>query len=177
MEQNFMGMNDMYQDMYKQNCNMENMPPYMYGKCMNMPCCNGYMMQYNMPNYSSRSDMYMNSYGMQMMEPLENMCGKTYKILIVCVRKTVQKIMMENMGMMPKCISKEMFNKHLNDTMCEVVKQEDEIKKCVVVDRTETEEKEDISRGFCPYCNGMLKDVVTILLINELIRGGCTNCY
>ena len=119
----------------------------------------------------------MKPYQMQKIESLENMCSQTYKMLIVKVRKTIQIIIMENMGMMPTSISKEKFNKYLNDTICEVMKQEDDIKKMVVVERDETETEEENNRDFCPYCHGLLKDTIAFLLITELIKGGCTTCY
>lgn len=157
------------------------MPPYMYGKCMekwdespNM--CSKYLNACdNMPgNYGMRTDMYHMHHNM---EPLENMCGKTYKVLIVHVHKTMHKIMMENMGVMPKAISKEKFNKEMNDMICEVMKKEEEIKKIVVVDRNENGESESTDRAFCPFCNGLLKDALGILFVTELLKGGCTFCY
>jgi len=113
----------------------------------------------------------------QNMEPLENMCGKTYKVLIVHVHKSMHKIMMENMGVMPKAISKEKFKQEMNDMICEVMKKEDEIKKIVVIDRSETGESESTDRAFCPFCNGLLRDTLSILFVTELLRGGCTFCY
>ena len=172
------------------------MPGYMYGKCMekwetppNM-CCKYMNMYDNMPiGYGMRTDMqYMpqmyhmnNMHHMhhmnQNMEPIENMCGKTYKVLIMHVHKSVHKIMMENMGTMPKTISKEKFNKEMNDMICEVMKKEDEIKKIVVVNRSETDEEESSDRAFCPFCNGLLRDTLSILFVTELLKGGCTSCY
>ena len=160
---------------------VKEMPPYMHGKCMEkwdeMPnMCSKYMnMCDNMP-YGMRGDYPMH-YMHQNMQPLENMCGKTYNVLIVHVHKKVHKIMMENMGVMPKAISKEKFNKDMNDMICEVMKNEDEIKKIVVIDRVETEDKEDRTRAFCPFCNGLLRDTLGILFVTELLRGGCTHCY
>lgn len=189
-DRNFMGFNGMMQG--NEYCtyhqpkfmkNMDNMPSYMYGKCMtmneNMPCGNYMMDGYQQMNMNNccRGDMYMNPYQMQKMEPLESMCGKSYRVFIVYVRKTVQKIVMDNMGMMPKSISKEHFNKYMNDMICEVMKQEDEIKKLVIVDRNETDEEESTDRVFCPFCHGMLRDTLALLLVTELIRGGCTSCH
>lgn len=192
-DRNFMGYGQMMQNNeycpYQQSKymkNMENMPPYMYGKCMHMNedmQCGNYMMdvcphvQHMHMNNCCRGDMYINPYQMQKMEPIETMCGKTYKVFMVHVKRTVQKIVMENMGMMPKSISKEHFHKHMNDMICEVMKQEDEIKKLVVVDRNENDLEESTDRAFCPFCNGMLKDTLTLLLVTELVRGGCTTCY
>lgn len=166
---------------------MQMMPPYMYGKCMdkwetapNMcskfmnPCDN---MPYSMRGEYPMQHMQPMSHMHQNMEPLENMCGKTYKVLIVHVHKTMHKIMMENMGVMPKAISKEKFNKEMNDMICEVMKREDEIKKIVVIDRSETSEEENTDRAFCPFCNGLLRDTLGILFVTELLRGGCTSCY
>ena len=160
------------------------MPPYMYGKCMDKwdetpNMCSKYMnVCDNMPmHYGMRTDMYHMPHMHQNMEPLENMCGKTYKILIMHVHKSMHKIMMENMGVMPKAISKEKFNKEMNDMICEVMKKEDEIKKIVMIDRSETEEQENESRAFCPFCNGLLRDTLSILFVTELLRGGCTSCY
>ena len=156
-----------------------NMPPYMYGKCMNMenlPYNNKFMpcMGNNMTNCHMRGDMYMNPYMMKNLEPIENMYGSTYKILIVYVRKVVQSIMMDNMGMMPASISKDSFNKYMNDMMCDALKNVDEIKNVMIVDRDETE---DVDRGNCPYCSSMLKDTLAILLVTELLRNGCNSCY
>ena len=159
------------------------MPPYMYGNCMekwdNTPnMCSKYMnMHDNMPMHYSMRGEYPMHHMHQNMEPIENMCGKTYKVLIVHVHKTMHKIMMENMGVMPKAISKEKFNKEMNDMICEVMKNEDEIKKIVVIDRSETEESESTDRAFCPFCNGLLRDTLGILFVTELLRGGCTFCY
>lgn len=160
---------------------MENMPPYMYGKCMNMdnmsynnkfmPC-----MENNMPNCYGRNDMYMNPYMMKNLEPIENMCGNTYKILIVYVRKTMNSIIMENMGMMPKTISKDSLNKYINDMLCDVMKNIDEIERMLLDQRSETEEEIN-DRKACPLCNSMLKDTLTILLVTELLKGGCSSCY
>ena len=167
--------------MYPKYENMEKgMPPYMYSKCMdkweekpNM-CCK-YMNMCDMP-YGMRGEYPM--YHMhQNMEPLENMCGKTYNVLIVHVHKTMHKIMMENMGVMPKAISKEKFKQEMNDMICEVMKNEEEIKKLVVIDRSETEEAENTDRAFCPFCNGLLRDTLSILFVTELLKGGCTSCY
>ena len=55
--------------------------------------------------------------------------------------------------------------------------KEDEIKKIVVVDRTETSEGENTDRAFCPFCNGLLRDTLGILFVTELLKGGCTYCY
>jgi len=57
------------------------------------------------------------------------------------------------------------------------MKKEDEIKKIVVVDRNETNEEENTDRAFCPFCNGLLRDTLSILFVTELLRGGCTHCY
>lgn len=158
------------------------MPPYMYGKYTNkweqMPdMCSKYMNMYdNMPmSYSPRGE-YMMPHINQNMEPLENMCGKTYKILVVHVHKRMHKMMMENMGVMPKGISKEKFNKEMNDMLCDIMKNEEEIKKIVVIDRSEMNE-ENTDRAFCPFCNGLLKDTLSILFVTELLKGGCTFCY
>ena len=79
--------------------------------------------------------------------------------------------------MMPKAISKEKFNKEMNEMLCEVMIHEDEIKQLVIVDRSETENSESTDRAFCPYCNGLLKDTLGILFITELLKGGCVSCY
>lgn len=163
------------------------MPPYMYGNYMDKwehkpDMCSKYLNPCdNMPGqYMMRSDMnpmYHMHYMHQNMEPVENMCGKTYKVLIVHVHKTMHKMMMENMGVMPKAISKDKFNKEMNDMICEVMKREDEIKKLVVIDRVETEEGENETRVFCPFCNGLLRDTLSILFVTELLKGGCVSCY
>ena len=159
---------------------MNNMPPYMYAKCTNMenmtynnkfmPC-----MENNIPSCYHRGDMYLNPYIMQKMEPIENMYASTYKILIVYVRKTMQGIMMDNMGMVPRAISKDSFNKYMNDMLCEAMKNIDEIKKMMIVKSNETDE--EVDRGNCQFCSSMLKDTLTFLLVTELLRGGCTSCY
>ena len=167
------------------NKQMENkMPPYMYGKCMNkweqpQNMCSKYLNPCDtmQGQYMLRGDMSQMYHINQNMEPLETMCGKTYNVLIVHVHKTMHKMMMENMGMMPKAISKDKFNKELNDMICEVMKKEDEIKKIVVIDRVENEDGEAENRAFCPFCNGLLKDTLSILFVTELLRGGCTFCY
>ena len=160
------------------NMDMCKMPPYMYGKCAgmyeNMPCTN-YMMPPYDNMFSNRTEMYMNPYGYNKMEPLENMYTKAYKALIVYVRKIMQKIMMDNMGMMPKAISKEKFNMYLNDLVSTVLKDEAKIKK-LYMDLVDDEKTND-DREFCPFCSGMLKDTLSILLITELLRSGCVNCY
>ena len=166
---------------FEDKCMEQGMPPYMHGKCMDKwehkpDMCSKYLNPcYNMPGYNVRGEYMMPH--MQHMEPLENMCGKTYNILIVHVHKTMHKMMMENMGVMPKAISKDKFNKEMNEMICEVMKNEDEIKKIVVIDRVETEDKEDETRAFCPFCNGLLKDTLGILFVTELLKGGCTFCY
>ena len=160
------------------------MPPYMYGKCMDKwegphNMCDKYLNpNYTMPGqYMMRGEMYPMYHMHQNMEPLEKMCGKTYNILIVHVHKTMHKMMMENMGVMPKAISKDKFNKELNDMICEVMKKEEDIKKIVVLDRVEKEDGESETRAFCPFCNGLLKDTLSILFVTELLKGGCTSCY
>ena len=164
------------------------MPGYMYGKCMPQHNNSGWkfnpmnMQEYMQPGCGCRCNMNMHmhmnpEFHMHNMEPLENMCGKTYKVLIVYVDKTIQKMMMENMGVMPKAISKEKFKKEMNDMICEIMKREEEIKKIVVIDRNETDQEEEMDRSFCPFCHGMLKDTLSILFITELLRGGCTSCY
>ena len=115
-------------------------------------------------------------YPMMKMEPIENMCG-SYKMLIVYVEKSINKIMMENMGMMPKAISKDKYHKEMNEMLCEVMKKEKELKEIVVVDRCETEDTEDLDRNMCPYCGGFLKDTLGILFLTELLKRGCTSCY
>lgn len=162
--------------------NNVNMPPYMYGKCLN-PYENTYMpMNQPMSNincpYRGEYNMYsVNNYQTQAMEPIENMNTKLYKFLINHVQKAMQKILTENMGVMPKAISKEKYNKSMNYMISEVMKQEDEIKQLVVIDRNETEEKEDTTRDFCPYCNGMLQTTLSTIFIIELLRAGCAYCY
>lgn len=171
-----------------ENCPMQcpKMDKCMQGNCMekweaNPNMCGKYMHMYDnmhMP-YGMRGE-YMMPYTHHIehnVEPIESMCGKTYKILIVYVHKTMQKIMMENMGVMPKAISKEKFKKEMNDMICQVMKNEEDIKKIVVVDRNETEETEGTDRAFCPYCNGLLRDTLNILFITELLKGGCVSCY
>lgn len=160
--------------------NMENkaeqmmMPPYMYGKCM-----------YNMPQMTDANYMYLNmckcrgGYNTYMpyannMEPIENMCGKHYKIMMTYVSKEMNKIVVENMGMMPNSISKDKFNKHVNSMMCEVIKQEKEIK-MLVVQKRDDETEED--RAVCPYCSGYLKSMLEIIFVMELLRNNCTFCY
>ena len=151
-------------------CGMYGMPmqynPYMKSQVCNS-CNNGYNM------------LHMNcgrAYPMMHMEPIENMCG-TYKMLIVYVEKSISKIMMENMGMMPNAISKEKYHKEMNEMLCEVMKKEKELKQLVVVDRLETEDKEDLDRNMCPYCGGFLKDTLGILFLAELLKRGCISCY
>lgn len=187
-------MNNYHMMHHMENCpnmyfNYENMekgvPPYMSGQYMKKlegkpgMCCKYMNVCENMQMpYTMRSEYPIGMHHMhQDMEPLENMCGKTYKILIVHVHKTMHKIMMENMGVMPKAISKEKYKQEMNNMMCEVMKNENEIKKIVVVDRNETEEQENTDRAFCPFCNGLLKDTLSILFITELLKGGCTFCY
>lgn len=152
---------------------MTEMPLHMCGKCGNVNMSN------TMPWGYGRGGYHYPMYGMSntKMEPIENMCGNTYKIMMVSVEKTVKKIMMENMGMMPKAIAKEKFNKEMNEMLCEIMSHEDEIKSFVIVDRSETEANENTDRAFCPYCNGLLKDTLGILFITELLRGGCVSCY
>lgn len=161
-------------DMKYKNCDgimpKLNMPPYLYNNCMNVYDGMSY-------NHEHRMDMNPGFYQMQNIEPIEHMCGKTYKILIVHVENCMQKIMMENMGVMPKAMSKEKFNKHMNDMICEVMKKEEEIKKHVVIDRNSVETSDDLTRSFCPYCNGMLKDALSILFVTQLLKRGCTHCY
>lgn len=196
-DRNYMGYGHMmnHMDMCPGQCfNYDNkmmgnkMPPYMYGKCMekwdDMPnMCSKYLNpcdnmpgQYYMRGEYPMQHMYHTHHMHQNMEPLENMCGKTYKVLIVHVHKRVHKIMMDNMGVMPKAISKDKFNKEMNDMICDVMKNEDEIKKLVVIDRSETKE-ESTDRAFCPFCNGLLRDTLGILFVTELLRGGCVSCY
>lgn len=152
---------------------MMEMPNFMYNKCANVN------MDPSMPWGHGRGGYSYPIYGMPVnkMEPIENMCGNTYKIMKISVDKTVKKIMMENMGMMPKAISKEKYNKEMNEMLCEVMTHEEEIKQLVVVDRSETELGESTDRAFCPYCNGLLKDTLGILFITELLKGGCVSCY
>ena len=190
-DRNYMGYGNMMNNMnmnpgqcfnFENKCMEKTIPPYMHGKCMDKwedtsAMCSKYLNPCdNMPgNYGMRCE-YMMPNMHQNMEPLENMCGKTYKVLIVHVHKAMHKIMMENMGVMPKAISKEKFNKEMNEMICEVMKNEDEIKKIVVIDRSETEE-ENTDRVFCPFCNGLLRDTLGILFVTQLLRGGCTFCY
>ena len=54
---------------------------------------------------------------------------------------------------------------------------EEDIKKIVVLDRVEKEDGESETRAFCPFCNGLLKDTLSILFVTELLKGGCTFCY
>ena len=178
------GMGQMDKNYYTGMCGMYNMPmgnnfmecknkmyefnPYMKPQGCNV-CNNGYPM------------MHMNfgrgyGYPMMQMEPIENMCS-TYKMLIVYVEKSISKIMMENMGMMPNAISKEKYHKEMNEMLCEVMKKEKELKELVVVDRLETEDKEDMDRNMCPYCGGFLKDTLGILFLTELLKRGCVSCY
>lgn len=191
-DRNYMGYCPMmnYMENYPYDCSKyenkfieKGMPPYMHAKCndkwedtSNM-CCKYMNMCDNMPcTMRGEYPMTHMHHMHQNMEPLESMCGKTYKVLIVHVHKTMHKIMMENMGVMPKSISKEKFKKEMNDMICEVMKKEAEIKKLVVIDRSETEE-ESTDRAFCPFCNGLLRDTLSILFVTELLRGGCTTCY
>ncbi len=186
--------NNSYANKYNEGmCGMYNMGyvPHQYG---NVECKNNMMdfnhcMNHNMnyiPNYYNKEYECMpghlaRGYGypmnnMMKMEPLENMCG-SYKMLIVYVEKSINKIMMENMGMMPKAISKEKYHKEMNEMLCEVMKKEKELKELVVVDRCETEDKEDLDRALCPYCGGFLKDTLGILFLTQLMKRGCVSCY
>ena len=118
-DRNYMGYNPMINHIdncagqcfkYENKFMEKGMPPYMYGKCMDKwgdtpNMCSKYMNTCdNMPMHCGIRGEYLMQHNM---EPLENMCGKTYKVLIVHVHKTMHKIMMENMGMMPKAISKD----------------------------------------------------------------------
>lgn len=170
-------------NMYTYGCNnnmkpmnMENnmeqmmMPPYMYGKCMyNTP----EMQNINMCMYQNKCRGGYMGYPVNM-EPVENMCGKHYKILLSYVSKEMNKIVVENMGVMPNSISKDKFNKHVNSMMCEVIKEEKEIKMLIVQKREEDDEE---NRGACPYCNGYLKSMVEIIFVMELLKNNCTFCY
>ena len=141
------------------------------------PCMN-YMHNYCNKEYDCMPGNWGRGYGypMMKMEPIETMCA-SYKMLIVYVEKSVGKIMMENMGVMPKAISKEKYHKEMNEMLCEVMKKEKELKELVVVDRTETEDTEDLDRNMCPYCGGFLKDTLGILFLTELLKRGCVSCY
>ncbi len=165
-------------------CNMQH--NYGHMDCKNTmmdfnPCINhnmNYMHNYCNKPYDCMPGNLARGYGypMMKMEPIENMCG-SYKMLIVYVEKSVNKIMMENMGMMPKAISKDKYHKEMNEMLCEVMKKEKELKEMVVVDRTETEDTEDLDRNMCPYCGGFLKDTLGILFLTELLKRGCVSCY
>lgn len=180
--------NSSYENKYNEGmCGMYNMPNnYGHMECKNTmmefnPCMNhnaNYMPNYYNKPYECMHGNWARGYGypMMKMEPLENMCG-TYKMLIVYVEKSINKIMMENMGMMPKAISKDKYHKEMNEMLCEVMKKEKELKELVVVDRLETEDKEDLDRNMCPYCGGFLKDTLGILFLTELLKRGCVSCY
>ena len=177
--------NNSYENKYNEGmCGMYNMPNnYGHMECKNTmmdfnPCMNHNMnYMYNKPCECMPGN-WARGYGypMMKMEPIENMCG-SYKMLIVYVEKSINKIMMENMGMMPKAISKDKYHKEMNEMLCEVMKKEKELKELVVVDRLETEDKEDLDRNMCPYCGGFLKDTLGILFLTELLKRGCTSCY
>lgn len=186
--------NNFYENKYNEGiCGMYNMG-YMPQQHNHMECKSG-MMEWNpwmnqnmnhIHNYCNKGCECMpgnmaRGYGYPMqnvikMEPIENMCG-SYKMLIVYVEKSINKIIMENMGMMPKAISKDKYHKEMNEMLCEVMKKEKELKEIVVVDRTETEDKEDLDRVMCPYCGGFLKDTLGILFLTELVKRGCVSCY
>jgi hypothetical protein len=92
-----------------------------YGPCNNY--MQGFCNECNTGNLARGYGFPMHN--MMKMEPIENMCG-SYKMLIVYVEKTINKIMMENMGMMPKAISKDKYHKEMNEMLCEVMKKEKE---------------------------------------------------
>ena len=185
-DRNYMNVKPMLNDLsscnkYYQKCDGKMMDcpmmhhPYMHANYMhgwdnNM--CHNNMCMGHMHTYDKyRTDMY----NMQYMEPIENLCGKTYNIYMMSINKSMQKIMMENLGMMPKAISKEKFNKEMNDIICDVMKKEDEIKEIVIMKRDD--EQQDETRAFCPFCHGVLRDTLGILFVTELLRNGCVSCY
>lgn len=169
---------------YGYNMNDMQMPNYNYGMPymdnmtqMPMNMCSKFMNSCYTEPHMMHMCGHRGGYGGYKVEPLENMCGNTYNFFMMYVDKTVNKIVMENMGMMPKAISKEKFNKEVNEMLCEVMREEDKLKKMLINKRNEVDVEETTDRGVCPYCNSLLKDTLGILFITKLLRGGCTGCF
>lgn len=177
-----------YMDLTRYNmcnpCNMKNMNQ----NCMNMPCCNykpsiGYDC-YNM-NIKENNEMPMNygyyNYGYtntnKMMKPMNTNYTPLHKIIYEEVNMHIKKLMINNMGIMPKSISMDMYKKELNEMLANLMKKENEIKK-MMLSREEIDEKiEEDDRLFCPYCQGFLGNMLGLVFLNSLINGGCTFCY
>lgn len=110
------------------------------------------------------------------MEPINTNFTNLHKMVIEEVNIHVKKIMISNMGQMPKAISKDMYKKELNEMLTNVMKNEDEIKK-QMTSREELENGENTDRLFCPYCQGFMGNMLGFVFLNSLINRGCLYCY
>lgn len=180
--ENYMDLNNRYCNM----CNMCNMPNQNY---MHMPYYEykpnmGY--GYQMMNTYEDNEMpmnhdYYNNYeynqGNKMMKPMTMNFTPLHKMVYEEVNIHIKKIMMSNMGTLPKSMSMDMYKKELNEMTMSLMKKENEIKR-MLLSREETSEKEENNdRLFCPYCQGFLGNMLGFVFLNSLINRGCRFCY
>ena len=105
--------------------------------------------------------------------PIQHMGPQVYAYVYEKVLISVNKYMLSTKEM-PKAISKDDFNMMLNDCMCTITKEEDNIKSML---KSRCVEGVGEDRVFCPYCGGLLKSVAQIALISSLINKGCAFCF
>lgn len=147
---------------YKQNNALDNMQPYNY----NDEDINNSMNMREIKNYAPEK-----------MEPIESLCNELHKIIIDVVDEDIDKLITENMDMMPKAISKEQYKKEVEKMFNNLVKKEEISKKYIYDSNTNRVKYGENNRISCPNCGGTLKSILEIMFITQLIKRGCIFCY
>lgn len=115
-------------------------------------------------------------YGMmhQNMQPIDNLETDMHKFILTKIDFEIGNFVTINMGQMPEAIGKEKYMAMVNNIMAELTKDEGKIREML---RSRCTEEVEESRGFCPFCSGMLKTTVELMLLSQLVRRGCIFCY
>lgn len=151
---------------------MENYMDYLRGNMFN--CNMGNMPSTNM-DYPMMNEYEYSNHG-KYMEPINMNFTYLHKMVMEEVNIHIKKIMISNMGQMPKAISKDMYKKELNDMLANIMKNEDEIKK-QIAGKNELENEGETDRIFCPYCQGFMGNMLGFVFLNSLLTRGCLFCY
>lgn len=110
----------------------------------------------------------------QNMQPIDNLETEMHKFILTKIDFEIGNFVTINMGQMPEAIGKDKYMTMVNNIMAELTKDEGKIKEML---RSRCTEEVEESRGFCPFCSGMLKTTVELILLSQLVRNGCMFCY
>ena len=108
------------------------------------------------------------------MQPIDNLETDMHKFILTKIDFEIGNFVTINMGQMPEAIGKDKYMSMVNNIMAELTKEEGKMKEML---RSRCTEEVEETRGFCPFCSGMLKTTVELILLSQLARNGCMFCY